>query len=263
MLRFYKYQGAGNDFILVDNRKLTFPKETSLIKKLCDRRLGIGADGFILIEEDASPDVDFKMLYYNADGKLGSMCGNGGRCAVRFANELAIIGGKTVFSGYGGLYHARLEKELVALNTQDVKEVQQVGQDYVLDTGSPHFVRFVKEIDRYDVGKKGREIRYSPDYKEEGINVNFVEKKNSNYKIRTYERGVESETLACGTGAIAAALCIALRYSIHSPIQLQALGGLLEIRFERKAEQFTHIWLIGPAKKVFETELKTDEFLKS
>lgn len=253
-LKFYKYQGTGNDFILIDHRTPFFDKEnTALIERLCDRRFGIGADGFMLLEKE--PGYDFKMVYYNSDGKPSSMCGNGGRCIVKFAHDLKIIGDKTKFLAVDGDHLAEVKGEWVHLHMIDVKEVEQ-GLDYAyLNTGSPHYVKPVKDIEKFDVFSEGRKIRYNDRFKEKGTNVNFIEKQDEILWVRTYERGVEDETYSCGTGVTAAALSVAME-GWPSPVSIRTKGGDLNISYKRTEAGFSDIYLNGPALKVFEGEIE-------
>ncbi|WP_324757384.1 diaminopimelate epimerase [Sphingobacterium thalpophilum] len=252
-IRFSKYQGAGNDFILIDNRNQSFDRaDEALVAKLCDRRFGIGADGLMLLQE--KENYDFEMVYYNADGREGSMCGNGGRCIVAFARDLGIITDKTVFLAVDGIHHATLSPDLVDLQMIDVDSFQRDGEAYILQTGSPHYVDFVTDLQKKNVFQEGSAIRNNDTYKKEGINVNFIEKEGEGYFLRTFERGVEDETYACGTGATAAAMAVALQQNlegdIHIPIRV--LGGQLYISFHKKGTQFTNVFLKGPAEFVFE-----------
>lgn len=252
-LKFSKYQGAGNDFILIDNRQQSFDRgNQALVASLCDRRFGIGADGLMLLQERNG--YDFEMIYYNADGKEGSMCGNGGRCIVAFARDLDIISDNTDFLAVDGPHHATLDEELVNLQMVDVDTYLLDGDAYVLHTGSPHYVQFVNELQHKNVYSDGSSIRNSPAYKKEGINVNFVEKENDGYFLRTFERGVENETFACGTGATAAAMSVALQLRLEGDVQIpiRVLGGQLLISFHKKEEHFSNVYLKGPAKFVFE-----------
>ncbi|MEO6302509.1 MAG: diaminopimelate epimerase [Bacteroidia bacterium] len=252
-LSFYKYQGTGNDFILIDNRLNEISLTNEQVKFLCDRRFGIGADGLMLLELE--PGSDFKMVYYNSDGNPSSMCGNGGRCITAFAKHLGIIDNKAKFLAIDGLHEASIdENEIVSLKMQDVKNVE-IGEDYFyLNTGSPHFVQVVKDVEACDVKKMGALIRYNERFKEEGTNVNFIERLEDNLFVRTYERGVEDETYSCGTGVTAAALVAAIKGISNGKNNclIKTLGGNLEVTFERVLEQnFYNIWLIGPAQKVF------------
>ena len=262
VLKFSKYQGNGNDFIIIDNRRQIFPDNSqTLINRLCNRNFGVGADGLMLLEK--SGDFDFHMIYFNSDGKEGSMCGNGGRCMVHFARKLAIVKDTAIFSGIDGMHEASFdERGLVHLKMQDVDKIQSDGPAYILDTGSPHYVLFADRIADMDVVKAGRMIRFSDRYKDKGINVNFAERGRDHILIRTYERGVENETLACGTGSVAAALASV----IDSPSKVESIktktrGGMLEVRFRRTGKlSFSDIWLIGPAKHVFEGIADTDDY---
>jgi len=210
-IKFSKYQGAGNDFVLVDNRSGFFDgNDTVLVKKMCDRRFGIGADGLMLLE--GAENADFRMRYFNADGREGSMCGNGGRCIVAFARDLGIVAEKAAFLAVDGAHEAAIVSGQVDLGMVDVREVarEDDGDFYLLDTGSPHLVREVTGLRDVDMATEGHRIRNSPRFRKAGVNVNFVEREGDGYFLRTYERGVEGETLACGTGATAAAMVFAL-----------------------------------------------------
>lgn len=253
-IKFYKYQGAGNDFIIIDNRNMKFKvNNIGLIARLCDRRFGVGADGLMLLQ--ASEQVDFEMLYYNADGKSGSMCGNGGRCIVAFANKLGIITNETTFLAMDGLHHASLSPhgDWVSLQMIDVKDIGMDGDAFVLDTGSPHYVKVVDKLKELDVYRQGKEIRNKPVYQRNGINVNFVEQEGKGYFVRTYERGVEDETLACGTGVTAVALAMAKKNNLRGEVTvpIRVMGGSLTIRFHATENEFTNIFLEGSAIFVF------------
>lgn len=254
---FFKYQGTGNDFIIIDNRRNQINKnDTKLIHHLCDRRFGIGADGLILLEEDDS--LDFKMVYFNSDGNESTMCGNGGRCIVQFAQFLGLIKDRATFRAIDGVHHATIEGRLVRLQMQDVKDIKRFNNNVFLDTGSPHHVQMEIDLDMLDVKSKGAKIRHSSAYGQEGTNVNFSKKiTDKEFAIRTYERGVEDETLSCGTGVTATAL--AMHYTgqtTQSLLTLQTLGGDLQVSFETKGDGYTNIWLIGPAKQVFKGEIE-------
>jgi len=252
-VRFSKYQGAGNDFILVDNRNNAFDRaDEVLVEKLCNRRFGIGADGLMLLQ--AKENYDFEMIYYNSDGKEGSMCGNGGRCIVAFARDLGIITDKTVFLAVDGIHHASLSADLVNLQMIDVNDFSRDGEAYVLQTGSPHYVEFVKNLNDKNVFQDGHAIRNNATYGKDGINVNFIEAEGEGYFLRTFERGVEDETYACGTGATAAAMAVALQQNLEGDINIpiRVLGGQLYISFHKKGHHFTEVFLKGPAQFVFE-----------
>ncbi|MDG2194209.1 MAG: diaminopimelate epimerase [Polaribacter sp.] len=250
-LTFYKYQGTGNDFILVDNRSEEFPKENiSLINKLCDRNFGIGADGLILLENDEKSD--FKMVYFNADGNESTMCGNGGRCIVAFAYKLGLINATTSFLAIDGLHYATIEKEIVALQMIDVNTIT-VNENFVFtDTGSPHHVQLVEHLIDFPVVTQGRKIR-NEIYGTAGSNINFVEQINaSTFAVRTYERGVEDETLACGTGVTAVAIAMHTTGKTKSnSVTLPVNGGILTVSFELVDNHYKNIFLKGPATFVF------------
>ena len=252
-IHFYKYQGAGNDFIMIDNRSRVFPKKNiSLIHKLCDRRFGIGADGLILLE--LSEKHDFTMVYFNADGREGSMCGNGGRCIVAFAKKLNMIKNKTTFEAADGLHFAEIENELVNLQMADVENIEIYDTHAFLNTGSPHHVNFCNVVENLNVREMGSKIRYGAPYFEEGTNVNFAEQISGNsFKVRTYERGVEDETLACGTGVTAVAIAAnKSNKTAEEKIYIEVLGGKLEVSFKREGNSYKNVFLEGPAQFVFE-----------
>lgn len=249
---FYKYQGTGNDFVMIDNRQNIFDKnDTKLIAHLCDRRFGIGADGLILLENDE--ETDFKMVYFNADGKEGSMCGNGGRCIVAFAKQLNIIKRETIFDAIDGRHEASIENQLVQLKMGDVEHINFFKEHTFLDTGSPHHVIFSPDVNAIDVLKTGAKIRYGAPYHAKGTNVNFAQQVDNNtFKVRTYERGVENETLACGTGVTAVALAAhATNRTKEVEILLQVEGGELEVSFSKLNDRYTDIYLKGPATFVY------------
>lgn len=257
-IKFYKYQGTGNDFIMIDNRLDFFPKDAVAdIEKLCDRRFGIGADGLILLENDS--DTDFRMVYFNSDGNQSSMCGNGGRCLVAFAKSLGMINDKTTFIATDGLHYATiLENGHVSLQMKDVSDVK-IENDYVfLNTGSPHHVAMVNDIQNKDIKKDGATIRYSDLYGKDGSNVNFVSQLgDANFRLRTYERGVEDETLSCGTGATATAIAMhALGNTNSNAIAIEVEGGKLKVSFEKTNSGYEKVMLEGPATFVFEGEIE-------
>lgn len=248
--QFYKYHGTGNDFILIDNRKLQFVATEEQIKRLCHRRFGIGADGLICLE--MTDDACFKMVYFNSDGKESTFCGNGGRCIVAFAHRLGIISANATiaFLAKDGLHEAVISGNLVTLHMRNVATVLAQEKGYFLDTGSPHYVQFVESVDGLNVKELGEEIRYSERFREKGVNVNFVERIPAAIKVRTYERGVEDETFSCGTGVTASALVAGL-HGYQSPVLVQTPGGNLEVRFQNEDVGFSHIQLIGPTVCVF------------
>lgn len=257
-INFYKYQGTGNDFIMIDNRQDVFPKNNiKLIESLCDRRFGIGADGLILLENDNS--TDFRMVYYNSDGNQSSMCGNGGRCLVAFAKSLGIIENQTTFMATDGLHHATIFADgIVSLQMKDVDEVR-IEEDYVfLDTGSPHHVLLVEDLENYNVKEKGAAIRYGELYGKAGSNVNFVNQKSPDtFSVRTYERGVEDETLSCGTGATAVAIAMkALGKTEATKVNLNVEGGKLEVSFTPFEGKYNDVFLKGPATFVFKGNIE-------
>ena len=249
---FFKYQGTGNDFVMIDNRTLFFPKnDTKLVAKMCDRKFGVGADGLILLESHA--EYDFKMVYYNADGNLSSMCGNGGRCLVHMAHYLDIIDTKATFEAVDGMHTAAVLDSDISLKMNDVDEII-LYKDYVfLDTGSPHHVQLVQGLKQYDVKSAGANIRYEV-YGAEGANVNFVERESdSAFAVRTYERGVEDETLSCGTGVTAVALAMReMDLFTSEEINLYTPGGILSVSFTKEKNGYKNIHLKGPATLVYE-----------
>jgi diaminopimelate epimerase len=256
-INFDKYEGTGNDFVMIDNRNHFFPKnDVNLIAHLCDRRFGIGADGLILLENDA--DTDFKMVYFNSDGNQSTMCGNGGRCLVAFAKKLNIIDDSATFMAIDGLHHAAItDGDIVSLQMKDVDSVNNALNYTFLDTGSPHHVEVVSSILNLDIKTQGAAIRYSSLYGLAGANVNFVEQINdASFSIRTYERGVEDETLSCGTGATAVA--IAMNYigkTNSNTIKINVQGGKLEVSFDKKDSHYSNVFLKGPATFVFQGKI--------
>lgn len=252
-LEFYKYQATGNDFVFVDNRNLLFPKsDHAFIAKLCHRQFGIGADGLILLEP--ASDLAFTMVYYNADGHQGSMCGNGGRCIVAFAHYLGLIDSDCEFYAPDGQHRAKIIDGLVSLEMSDVEGVNEFKAYSFLNTGSPHHVQLVDNIDKPDVVGEGRRIRQEV-YGPEGSNVNFVSLLDSqSISVRTYERGVEDETLSCGTGVTASVLALFHKGLLNNTlIRVETLGGELSVKFSPNRDGgYTNIQLIGPAKQVFQ-----------
>ena len=256
-MKFYKYQGTGNDFVMIDNR-LGEWDELSIenIEKLCDRRFGIGADGLIKI--NSAKGVDFEVDYYNSDGSK-SFCGNGARCSVAFAHFLDIIEDKTTFAAIDGIHEAEIKNGIIKLKMGDVKSIDTDGGDFVLNTGSPHYVKYVEMLNNYNVYKIGNEIRNSETYKKEGINVNFVEKlSDKELFVRTYERGVEDETYSCGTGVTAVALTF-MKNNNQTFVGVKVMGGQLKVYAEKDGEGFKNIWLEGPAVQVFKGDINLDK----
>ncbi len=250
---FYKYQATGNDFVMIDNRiENDVFKNEKIIQSLCDRRFGVGGDGLILVSED--PETDFKMRYFNADGKEASMCGNGGRSAVAFAYKLNMISSDHVqFTAVDGLHEAIRSNNIIKLKMIDVVDIVKNGDNYFIQTGSPHHVEFQTDIDEIDVYKLGRDIRNSKLYQPDGTNVNFVEAMgDGSFSVRTYERGVENETLSCGTGvtAVAIALFETGKTSL-SKVTIKTLGGLLKVRFTKTDAGYINVFLEGPATFVY------------
>ena len=254
---FYKYQGTGNDFVILDNREgQVAPLTEAQVSKLCDRRFGIGADGLMLMSRKEG--YDFEMIYYNADGNPSSMCGNGGRCMVRFAQDMGIHKTSYKFLAIDGDHEAEIESNNtnVRLKMQDVNEVEVHSSYSLLNTGSPHFIKFASNIVDIDVVETGREIRYSKAFAEKGVNVNFVESVDEDsIFVRTYERGVEDETLSCGTGVTASALMSAHNDKGFNRVEVKTPGGHLSVEFVKVDDQhFEDIWLCGPAEFVYKGE---------
>ncbi|QLE00275.1 diaminopimelate epimerase [Galbibacter sp. BG1] len=250
-LNFYKYQGTGNDFVMIDNRHDILPKnDTKLVNRLCDRKFGIGADGLILLENCET--ADFKMVYYNADGNESSMCGNGGRCLVAFANFLGVVGNNCSFMAVDGLHHASISEGIVSLAMQNVPAIDTFEAYSFLNTGSPHHVQLVKNLNELDVKSNGEKLRYGK-YGNAGSNINFVEQETADvFSVRTYERGVEDETLSCGTGVTAVALAMYETSKTKSKeVTLKTPGGALKVSFEKNGQGYTNIQLVGPATQVY------------
>ncbi|MGB3591015.1 MAG: diaminopimelate epimerase [Nonlabens sp.] len=249
---FFKYQGTGNDFVIIDNRQQPFSKkDTKLFAALCDRRFGVGADGVILLENHTG--ADFKMVYFNSDGQESTMCGNGGRCLTAFAKQLGIITDRAVFEAVDGMHTATIAGDgLVSLQMIDVQSIQVLDNHVFTDTGSPHHVQLTDNLDHLDVVDQGRRLRYDI-YGDTGSNINFVQPLgHSTFKVRTYERGVEDETLSCGTGVTAVALAMHnTQHTSATVVQIKTQGGDLQVSFEPAPQGYKNIWLTGPAQLVF------------
>lgn len=257
---FFKYQGTGNDFIIIDNRLINnnLLKEKKIIKKLCDRRFGIGSDGLILIEN--TPKYDFYMKYYNSDGLEGSMCGNAGRCCTIFMKNYFLKEKKIKFKAIDGLHKALiLENNNVLLKMNDISKIEKHKDHYFLNTGSPHYVKFTSNIEGINVYNEGKKIRFNKKYFKIGVNVNFLEYKKNILYIRTYERGVENETLSCGTGSVAGAISAyhkgIIKYTKN--IKIKTLGGQVIISFNINTNnnEYENIWIKGKAKEVFKGQI--------
>lgn len=261
MEHFYKYHGAGNDFILFNLMEHKFELTKKQIAFLCDRNKGIGADGLMMLLP--SKEYDFIMRYYNSDGKEGSMCGNGGRCMLSFAYDMGIKRDDYQFIAVDGVHEGRIlqkngKEKIIEINMNDVSNIKVNKSFTEMNTGSPHYVKFAEEIASIDVVKQGKKIRNSMKYKEEGINVNFVQYDKQKLFVRTYERGVENETLACGTGVTAAAIAASIKQDLkYKNFQIKTPGGQLKVSFDTKnGKDFNHIFLIGPAEFVFEGRIE-------
>ncbi|MEQ8909442.1 MAG: diaminopimelate epimerase [Vicingaceae bacterium] len=252
-LRFFKYQGTGNDFIMLDGTEIKHQFSAQEILKICHRRFGIGADGLIILKPH--DELDFEMDYYNADGSQ-SFCGNGSRCAQAFAKQLAWINQKSKFLAIDGIHEGKFQDGWFATKMAEVAQVKQIGADYFIHTGSPHYIRFVPDASKVEVLNEGRAIRNQEEYRKEGTNVNFVSLDKEKLTVRTYERGVEDETYSCGTGVTAAAIAyIEKSGNTQQQVEISTLGGALRIELEKMAPQhYTNIWLCGPAEFVYEGE---------
>lgn len=275
MTPFFKYQGTGNDFVMIDNRDGHFLATTERVAAWCDRRFGIGADGLICLER--AEGYDFKMVYFNADGRESTMCGNGGRCLVAFAARLGVITHEAHFVAIDGPHRATYDADTgwVSLQMNASDRIEAHGADCVLDTGSPHYVQFVPDVEAVDVYAAGRAIRYSEAFAANGVNVNFVQALPVGIAVATYERGVEAETYSCGTGVTAAVLAYLSRQSEpqtaewqHSPkggsidlaatrtIPVRTRGGALSVTVKPTADGTHEVWLNGPAALVFEGKIR-------
>lgn len=256
MIEFYKYQGAGNDFIMIDNRKAVFTGDkVAFVRRWCERRFGIGSDGMIFIEADG--EADFTMDFYNPDGSQ-SFCGNGSRCAMAFASFLGFIGNKAVFKAIDGMHEGELTSNGVRIKMGNVTEVKEIGKDHFIHTGSPHYISWCEADDKRDIVEFGKQIRYSEPYRAEGTNVNLIRPVgDSHIDVRTYERGVENETFACGTGATACGLSYAYLNGLkEGKVRVDVRGGELSIYLKQPTKgMFEEVWLEGPAAFVFKGEI--------
>jgi len=257
-ITFHKYQGTGNDFIILDNRNEMYNTlSEKQIKKLCDRRFGIGADGLILLVNKTG--YDFEMIYFNSDGKSSTMCGNGGRCMVKFAYNLGMHKYSYHFMATDGEHEAEVDNNgIIRLKMQDITEVKEYGSYAILNTGSPHFVKFVSDLENVDVVESGRDIRNSKHYRKEGINVNFVENIGEDMIfVRTYERGVEDETLSCGTGVTAAAIVSSHNENGFNRVEVKTVGGNLSVEYNKiNDHRYENVWLCGSAEYVYTGEIE-------
>jgi diaminopimelate epimerase len=254
-IHFHKYQATGNDFVIIDNRETGYSFSSEQIARICHPKFGIGADGLMFIEKH--PTLNFHLEYFNSDGSK-SLCGNGCRAAVQYASKLGLINGDAEFSAFDGVHAAKIQADgNIRLKMGDVSEIRKIGDDYFIHTGSPHYIRFVNGVNDYPVFEEGKRIRYADQFAPGGTNVNFVQIQNDNsIFVRTYERGVENETLSCGTGITAAALAASFR-SLTSPVAVKTRGGSLSVEFKSsQAGTFQEIYLIGPAKMVFKGQLE-------
>jgi len=254
-MNFFKYQGTGNDFVFIDNRDNAFPQnDKNLIARFCDRRFGIGADGVVLIQKHDT--CDFEMIYFNPDSSQ-SFCGNASRCAVHFASHLGIIRNEGCFQAIDGTHQAFIKDGLVHVKMSEVNTVDRINHHFFINTGSPHLVYFVNNLDDVDVYMEGRLIRYNDVYRKTGVNVNFVQLMPDNHiYVRTYERGVENETLSCGTGVTASALAASFK-NHQSPVKVKTRGGNLQVAFRKRSDgHFDDIYLVGPAVQVFSGQIE-------
>jgi diaminopimelate epimerase len=257
-IQFSKYEGTGNDFILIDDRKLLFPASGELISKLCDRHFGIGADGILLVQH--SEGYDFGMSYFNSDGSMATFCGNGGRCITAFAHQMGITSNTCRFMAADGIHHAQITENngtvmIVELEMQDPVIYNLDNNSCYLNTGTYHVVKFVDNPDDIDLIESGREIRFDARYEPHGTNVNFAKLLKKELYVRTYEKGVENETLSCGTGVTASAIAASLRYGGDS-FYVNTAGGRLFVSFARTGDVFKQVKLTGPAKLVFSGEIE-------
>ena len=254
-IQFSKYQGTGNDFVIIDNRDGNIVLSNAQIAFLCDRRFGVGSDGLIML--GTANNYDFSMAYYNADGTEGSMCGNGGRCLVQYAHDHGIVKEHYLFIAIDGPHEAKIESNgWIHLKMSDVNAVETGENFFVTNTGSPHYVQLVKDIKHFDVFAKGKAIRYNERFKTEGVNVNFIEFHDDHLFVRTYERGVENETYSCGTGVTASAITTHLNKLGEHSVSIKTIGGDLAVSFNNKGGgHFNDIWLQGPGTFVYSASI--------
>lgn len=259
VIPFAKYHGTGNDFVIINHliEQYIDPNDHALIAAICHRRFGIGADGLMIIEKPDARNLDFKMLYYNSDGKPSSMCGNGGRCiSSAFLDFQTKTKSNNInFSFSNDIYKSEYlpERGWIQLQMQNVNSIQADGRNFILDTGSPHYVQFRHDIEKLDVKLEGSSIRYSETFKSEGINVNFCQWNGNELLVKTYERGVEDETYSCGTGVVASSIAFAVDQNIEDGkiiVPLLTKGGKLSVSFLKDGQKFSEIKLIGPAVKI-------------
>lgn len=255
---FVKFQGAGNDFVMINLMTNNLILTEQQIGTLCNRRFGIGADGLITISR--SEAAQFRMTYYNCDGRLASFCGNGGRCTAAFAYSLGIAGKTMTFEGFDGIHHAVIieadgDDYAVELSMRDVSQFGFRNHDLIVDTGSPHYVTQVEDAGGIDIIAEGRRIRYDKSVSENGVNVDFVEKRKDRLFVRTYERGVEDETLACGTGVTASAMAASLWFGWNN-VDIETPGGNLNVKFDKSGNSFTNVRLTGNAVASFRGNIK-------
>ena len=253
-INFSKFHGAGNDFIMINAIKNEIVLSEELIFKMCDRRTGIGADGLIILMH--SDNHDFRMRYYNCDGKESTFCGNGGRCIAAFAHQQGIIKNEATYEAVDGIHKAKVTETssneyLVELTMRDIMSYKLDDDSLLIDTGSPHYVKKVMNLDSMDVNAEGAKIRYDKNISSDGVNVDFLLNDNGNIRIRTYERGVENETLACGTGVTASAMAASLWYG-GNDIDIYTQIAKLNVRFDKENNTFKNVVLTGPAAHVFD-----------
>jgi diaminopimelate epimerase len=257
-LFFSKYQGTGNDFIIIDNRNQTFSQAEEVIHFLCHRQLGVGADGLMLISNHET--LDFSMKYFNADGKEGSMCGNGGRCISAYYYNIIAPKKHLTFHAFDGEHHAEIietkkNQTSISLQLSDVENIKNISDGFLLNTGSPHFVKFVENVEAIDVRVLGKELRYRDLFSPQGVNVDFVEFRNDKLYVRTYERGVEDETLSCGTGVTASAIAASFIKDV-SEFDIITRGGNLQVSFQKNEDSFSNIWLTGLATFIYSGQIE-------